>query len=48
MAITSEKAVEVVPLDQQRGLGTEKIRKTDHYKAEYVHSFVEKWDELID
>jgi len=48
MAITSEKAVEVVPPDQRRGLGTEKIRKTDHYKAEYVHSFVEKWDELID
>jgi SAM-dependent methyltransferase len=24
------------------------VRDTDHYTAEYVHSFVEKWDELID
>src|SRR5690606_10200298 len=24
------------------------VRTTDHYKAEYVRSFVEKWDELID
>ncbi|WP_309383417.1 class I SAM-dependent methyltransferase [Cerasicoccus frondis] len=24
------------------------VRKTDTYKGEYVHSFVEKWDELID
>lgn len=23
-------------------------RRTDHYKEEYVHSFVRKWDELID
>ena len=23
-------------------------RKTDQYKREYVHSFVRKWDELID
>jgi glycine/sarcosine N-methyltransferase len=24
------------------------IRDTDHYKAEYVQAFVQKWDELID
>ncbi len=24
------------------------VRKTDKYKEEYVHSFVDKWDELID
>jgi glycine/sarcosine N-methyltransferase len=24
------------------------VRDTNHYQAEYVHSFVEKWDELID
>ncbi len=24
------------------------IRKTDQYKAEYIHEFVEKWDDLID
>lgn len=25
-----------------------KVRKTDQYKLEYVHAFVEKWDALID
>ncbi|MDH5446964.1 MAG: class I SAM-dependent methyltransferase, partial [Gammaproteobacteria bacterium] len=25
-----------------------KVRDTDHYQQEYVKSFVEKWDELID
>lgn len=25
-----------------------KVRRTDHYKQEYIHSFVEKWDQLID
>ena len=24
------------------------IRKTNHYRREYVHDFVQKWDELID
>lgn len=24
------------------------VRKTGHYREEYVHSFVQKWDELID
>ncbi len=27
---------------------TSDTRETDHYKAQYVKSFVEKWDELID
>ena len=27
---------------------TEQVRETDHYKAEYIQSFVSKWDELID
>jgi glycine/sarcosine N-methyltransferase len=25
-----------------------KIRRSEHYQQEYVHSFVDKWDELID
>ena len=25
-----------------------KVRETDHYRIEYIKSFVEKWDELID
>ncbi|MCF6149319.1 MAG: class I SAM-dependent methyltransferase [Candidatus Kuenenia sp.] len=33
---------------QQFGCNPLKIRDTDHYKEEYVHSFVEKWDKLID
>ena len=38
----------VAAADQPGGLAVEKARETDLYKAEYVHSFVEKWDELID
>lgn len=33
---------------QDFGKNPQSIRRTDNYKAEYVHSFVEKWDELID
>ncbi|MGQ3685673.1 MAG: glycine/sarcosine N-methyltransferase [Candidatus Loosdrechtia sp.] len=32
---------------QDFGTNPRAIRRTDHYKAEYVRSFVEKWDELI-
>ena len=34
--------------DQTFGKDPIAVRDTDHYTAEYVHSFVEKWDELID
>ena len=34
--------------EQDFGTDPLKMRETDHYQAEYVHSFVEKWDELID
>lgn len=33
---------------QSYGEAPIKIRETDHYKKEYIHSFVQKWDELID
>ncbi|MEJ2141215.1 MAG: class I SAM-dependent methyltransferase [Gammaproteobacteria bacterium] len=35
---------------QQQSFGSDpiKVRDTDHYQDEYVKSFVEKWDELID
>ena len=35
---------------QKQSFGKEptKVRDTDHYQEEYVKSFVEKWDELID
>ena len=35
---------------QKQSFGKEptKVRDTDHYQDEYVKSFVEKWDELID
>src|SRR6056297_235086 len=26
----------------------EKVKNTDHYKAQYYDNFVDKWDELID
>lgn len=35
-------------LAQDYGEDPLKVRDTDHYTQEYVHSFVEKWDELID
>jgi glycine/sarcosine N-methyltransferase len=34
--------------EQKYGDAPLKVRETDHYQAEYVQSFVEKWDELID
>jgi glycine/sarcosine N-methyltransferase len=33
---------------QDFGNNPVKIRETDHYQKEYVHRFVDKWDELID
>ncbi|MGF1543761.1 MAG: class I SAM-dependent methyltransferase [Parvularculaceae bacterium] len=33
---------------QDFGADPLEVRETDHYQAEYVQSFVEKWDELID
>lgn len=35
-------------LPQRYGDDPVGVRRTDHYQAEYVQSFVEKWDELID
>ncbi len=37
-----------MPEVQHYGTEPLKVRKTDHYKLEYVHTFVEKWDTLID
>lgn len=34
--------------DQEYGDDPLKVRETGHYHKEYVQSFVEKWDELID
>jgi glycine/sarcosine N-methyltransferase len=36
------------PQDQDYGDDPLSVRETDKYREEYVHSFVEKWDELID
>lgn len=38
-----------VPTSKQQDYGSDPIsvRKTDHYHAEYIQGFVEKWDELI-
>ncbi len=36
------------PRRQSFGPNPTQIRDTSHYQAEYVQSFVEKWDELID
>ena len=34
--------------EQDYGNKPTEVRETDKYQEEYVHSFVEKWDELID
>lgn len=34
--------------DQSFGADPVAVRETDHYQAEYIGSFVEKWDDLID
>lgn len=34
--------------EQQYGSEPIEVRDTDQYKMEYIHSFVEKWDDLID
>lgn len=39
---------ETVNQEQDYGADPVKVRETDKYKEEYVHGFVEKWDELID
>lgn len=36
------------PKTQDYGQDPVGVRSTEHYQAEYVRSFVEKWDELID
>ena len=33
---------------QEFGADPTKVRESDHYQAEYIQGFVEKWDELID
>ncbi len=41
--------VQPVPAEAQDfGDDPTKVRETDHYNEEYVQTFVEKWDELID
>lgn len=34
--------------EQDFGVNPIEMRETDHYQAEYVRGFVEKWDDLID
>lgn len=34
--------------NQEYGPDPLKVRVSDHYQMEYIHGFVEKWDELID
>ena len=34
--------------EQDFGTQPTTVRESEHYQAEYIQSFVEKWDELID
>ena len=46
----TDQAATAVDANHQQSFGEDplKVRNTDHYQEEYVHSFVERWDELID
>ncbi|GAB4560088.1 MAG: hypothetical protein Tsb0020_06490 [Haliangiales bacterium] len=44
----AEKSRESTKDLQKFGNDPEAVRETDHYQAEYVRSFVEQWDRLID
>ena len=37
-----------IPQEQEFGANPTAVRESDHYQAEYVHTFVELWDQLID
>ncbi|MDH5670521.1 MAG: class I SAM-dependent methyltransferase [Myxococcales bacterium] len=42
------QATELAKINQEYGKAPLQVRDTGQYRAEYVKSFVEKWDELID
>lgn len=42
------RRLDLIPDEQVYGDDPTAVRDTDHYQAEYVESFVDKWDELID
>lgn len=44
----SEQSTGIAPPEQEYGDNPIAVRDTGHYKNEYVMSFVEKWDDLID
>ncbi|KAA5605223.1 methyltransferase domain-containing protein [Roseospira marina] len=43
-----ERNSELVAEEQRYGDDPIAVRDSDHYRAEYIQTFVEKWDELID
>lgn len=46
----SDEAKSKAPVNEEQEFGSDplKMRESDHYKDEYVESFVERWDDLID
>ena len=45
---TETRNPELLADSQDYGETPTEVRETDQYRIEYIHSFVEKWDELID
>lgn len=39
---------EIIDGKQRYGIDPVSVRKTDHYRNEYIRAFVQKWDRLID
>ncbi len=48
MALKIKSNQDLFQSEQDYGDAPLEVRETDQYRAEYVQSFVEKWDELID
>ncbi len=48
MASTAGLNPDLKKTEQEYGEDPLAVRETDQYRAEYIQSFVEKWDELID
>jgi SAM-dependent methyltransferase len=44
----AEHNAELIAEEQRYGNDPLKVRNSDHYRAEYVRTFAQKWDELID
>ena len=48
MSVQQTNNAELRLTEQEYGEDPLTVRETDHYRKEYITTFVDKWDELID